>query len=112
MKLITAIIQPNRLEAVKTELAKVDISRLTVADAQGYGRQRGHTEIYRGQEYTVNLLPKVKLELAVDDAQVEPAINAIVTACRTGKVGDGKIFVQTLDDCMRIRTGERGVDAL
>jgi len=112
MKLITAIIQPNRLEAVKTELAKVDISRLTVADAQGYGRQRGHTEIYRGQEYTVNLLPKVKLELAVDDAQVEPAINAIVTACRTGKVGDGKIFVQTLDDCMRIRTGERGTDAL
>jgi nitrogen regulatory protein P-II 1 len=112
MKLITAIIQPNRLEAVKTELAKVDISRLTVADAQGYGRQRGHTEIYRGQEYTVNLLPKVKLELAVDDAQVEPAINAIVTACRTGKVGDGKIFVQTLDDCMRIRTGERGIDAL
>lgn len=115
MKLITAIIQPAKLEAVKEALNGVEVIRLTVSDVQGFGRQKGHTEVYRGHEYTVNLLRKVKLDIAVNDSFVEPTIDAILKAARSGdggKVGDGKIFVTPLDDCIRIRTGERGADAI
>ncbi len=115
MKLIEAIIQPSRLEAVKEALSEVEVVRLTVCDVQGFGRQKGHTEIYRGHEYTVNLLRKVKLEIAVNDDFVEPTIQAIVRAGRSGEegqIGDGKIFVLPLEDCIRIRTGERGPEAI
>lgn len=115
MKLIEAIIQPSKLEAVKEALNEVDVVRLTVSDVQGFGRQKGHTEVYRGHEYTVNLLRKIKLEIAVNDALVEPTVQAIIKAGRTGdegKVGDGKIFILPLEDCIRIRTGERGPEAI
>jgi nitrogen regulatory protein P-II 1 len=115
MKLIEAIIQPSRLEAVKEALNEVEVVRLTVCDVQGFGRQKGHTEIYRGHEYTVNLLRKVKLEIAVNDDFVEPTIQAIIRAGRSGEngqIGDGKIFILPMDDCIRIRTGERGPEAI
>jgi nitrogen regulatory protein P-II 2 len=115
MKLIVAIIQPAKLEAVKATLNEVEVVRLTISDAQGFGRQKGHTEIYRGQEYTVNLLPKVKLEIAVNEDFIEPTITAIIKACRSGeegRVGDGKIFILPLQECVRIRTGERGGEAI
>ena len=115
MKLIVAIIQPTKLEAVKEALSEVEVFRLTVSDVQGFGRQKGHTEIYRGQEYTVNLLRKVKLEIAVNENFVEPTIEAIIKAGRTGeegKIGDGKIFVLPLEDVVRIRTCERGPEAI
>jgi len=115
MKLIIAIIQPNRLEAVKAALADVEVFRLTVMDVQGFGRQKGHTEVYRGHEITVNLLRKVQLQIAVNDEFVEPTINAIIKGGRTGQsgeIGDGKIFVLPMDDCIRIRTGERGGEAI
>ncbi len=114
MKLIEAIIQPSRLEAVKEALNEVEVVRLTVCDVQGFGRQKGHTEIYRGPEYTVNLLAKVKLEIAVNDDFVEPTIQAILRGGRSGdgQIGDGKIFVIPLEDCIRIRTGERGPEAI
>ncbi|HUY35637.1 MAG TPA: P-II family nitrogen regulator [Pirellulales bacterium] len=115
MKLIIAIIQPSRLEAVKDALTEVEVFRLTVMDVQGFGRQKGHTEMYRGHEFTVNLLRKVQLQIAVNDEFVEPTIEAIVKGGRsgaTGEIGDGKIFVIPLDDCIRIRTGERGSEAI
>jgi len=115
MKMIEAIIQPSKLEAVKDALSEVEVVRLTISDVQGFGRQKGHTEIYRGHEYTVNLLRKVKLQIAVNEDFVEPTIEAIVKAGRSGeggKVGDGKIFVLPLEDCVRIRTGERGSEAI
>jgi nitrogen regulatory protein P-II 2 len=115
MKMIEAIIQPSKLEAVKEALNEVEVVRLTISDVQGFGRQKGHTEIYRGHEYTVNLLRKVKLQIAVNDEFVEPTVNAIIKAGRTGaegKVGDGKIFILPLEDCIRIRTGERGSEAI
>lgn len=115
MKMIEAIIQPSKLEAVKEALNEVEVVRLTISDVQGFGRQKGHTEIYRGHEYTVNLLRKVKLQIAVNEDFVEPTIKAIIKAGRTGeegKVGDGKIFVLPLEDCIRIRTGERGPEAI
>lgn len=115
MKLIQAIVQPSRLEAVKEALSEREIYRLTILDVQGYGRQRGHTEVYRGHEYTVNLMRKVMIEVAVNDDFVEPTIEAIIEAGRSGeegRIGDGKIFVIPLDDCIRIRTGERGGDAI
>ena len=115
MKLITAVIQPAKLDAVKEALASVEVARLTISDVQGFGRQRGHTEIYRGHEYTINLLRKVMLEIAVNEEFVQPTITAIMGAARTGtegKVGDGKIFVMPLGDCIRIRTGERGGQAI
>jgi nitrogen regulatory protein P-II 1 len=115
MKLIIAIIQPTRLEAVKTALTEVEVFRLTVMDVQGFGRQKGHTEVYRGHEITVNLLRKVQLQIAVNDEFVEPTINAIIKGGRTGtsgEIGDGKIFVLPMDDCIRIRTGERGGEAI
>ncbi len=115
MKLIIAIIQPNRLEAVKAALAEVEVFRLTVMDVQGFGRQRGHTEVYRGHEYSVNLLRKVQLMIGVNDEFLQPTIDAIITGAKTGasgEVGDGKIFVLPLEDCIRIRTGERGGEAI
>jgi nitrogen regulatory protein P-II 1 len=115
MKLIVAIVQPNRLEAVKAALAKAEIFRVTVMDVQGYGRQRGKTEVYRGHEFMVNLLRKVQLMIAVNDDVVQSAIETIVGAGRTGEtgeIGDGKVFVLPLEDCVRIRTGERGGEAI
>ena len=115
MKMIEAIIQPAKLEAVKEALSEVEVVRLTISDVQGFGRQKGHTEVYRGHEYTVNLLRKVKLQIPVNDEFVEATVDAIVKAGRSGdegKVGDGKIFILPLEDCVRIRTGERGPDAV
>ena len=115
MKLILAIIQPSKLEAVKEALNKVEVFRLTIVDVQGFGRQKGHTEVYRGHEIAVNLLRKVQLQIAVNEEFVEPTIAAIIKGGRTGKsgeIGDGKIFVLPLDDCIRIRTGERGPEAI
>ncbi len=115
MKLIIAIIQPNRLEAVKTALADVEVFRLTVMDVQGFGRQRGQTEVYRGHEVAVNLVRKVQLMIAVNDDFLELTIFAIMKGARigpTGEIGDGKIFVLPLEDCIRIRTGERGGEAI
>ena len=115
MKLIIAIIQPNRLEAVKEALSEVEVVRLTVMDCQGFGRQKGQTEVYRGRELTVNLLRKVQLQIAVNEEFVEPTINAILKGGltgETGEIGDGKIFVLPLEDCIRIRTGERGSEAI
>jgi len=115
MKLIIAIIQPSKLEAVKEALTEVEVVRLTVMDCQGFGRQKGQTEVYRGRELTVNLLRKVQLQIAVNEEFIEPTVNAIIKAGRTGEkgeVGDGKIFVLPLEDCIRIRTGEHGPDAI
>jgi nitrogen regulatory protein P-II 1 len=115
MKLIIAIIQPSKLEAVKEALTQVEVVRLTVMDVQGFGRQKGQTEVFRGHEFTVNLLRKVQLQIAVNDEFVEPTISAIIKGGRsgpTGQVGDGKIFVLPLEDCIRIRTGERGREAI
>ncbi|HTN75824.1 MAG TPA: P-II family nitrogen regulator [Pirellulaceae bacterium] len=115
MKLIIAIIQPNKLEAVKAALTEVEVFRLTVMDCQGFGRQKGHTETYRGHEFSVNLLRKVQLMIAVNEDFVEPTIDAIIRGGRTGdkgEIGDGKIFVVPMEDCVRIRTGERGPEAI
>ncbi len=115
MKLIIAIIQPNRLEAVKAALGEAEIFRLTVMDVQGFGRQRGQTEVYRGHEFTVNLLRKVQLMIAVNDEFLEPTIEAVINAGRSGEkgeIGDGKLFVLPMEDCIRIRTGERGSEAI
>ena len=115
MKLIIAVIQPSRLEAVKQALADVEVFRLTVMDVQGFGRQKGHSELYRGHEVTVNLVRKVQLMIAVNDNFLQPTIDAIIKGGRTGptgEVGDGKIFVLPLEDCIRIRTGERGGEAI
>ena len=115
MKLIIAIIQPARLEAVKAALTEVEVFRLTVMDVQGFGRQKGHTEVYRGHEFTVNLLRKVQLQIAVNEEFVEPTVNAIIKGGRSGEkgeIGDGKIFILPLEDCVRIRTGERGSGAI
>jgi len=108
MKLIIAIIKPYKLEDVKIALTAIGVAGLTVTDVKGFGRQKGHTEVYRGSEYTVDFLPKVKLEVAVPDDMVGRAINAITQGAKTGKIGDGKIFVLPLDEVVRIRTDERG----
>jgi nitrogen regulatory protein P-II 1 len=112
MQKIEAIIQPSRLDAVKEALIEIGVEGMTVLEARGHGRQKGHTEFYRGREYTVDLLPKVKLELVVHDEVVEKVINAIVTTARTGHIGDGKIFVSRIDEAIRIRNDERGETAL
>ena len=112
MKLIIAIIKPFKLEEVKTALAEVGVEGMTVTEVKGFGRQKGHTEIYRGSEYTVDFLPKVKLELAVADAVAAKAVAAITAAAKTGKIGDGKIFVMPLEEVIRIRTDERGETAI
>jgi nitrogen regulatory protein P-II 2 len=112
MKIVIAIIQPHRLEQVKEELYKAEINLITVSEVLGHGRQMGITEVYRGNKETGNLLRKIRLEIAVNDNFVEPAINAIAHGAKTGKVGDGKIWVYKLDECVRIRTGERGSEAI
>ena len=115
LKLIIAVSQPSKLEDVKAALSEVEVVRLTIMDVQGFGRQKGQTEMYRGREITLNLLRKVQLQIAVNEAFVEPTINAIIKGGRTGEqgqIGDGKIFVLPLDDCIRIRTGERGPEAI
>ena len=112
MKLIMAIIKPHRLEAIRDALTRIGVQGLTVTEAKGYGRQRGHTEIYRGAEYTVNFVPKVRIEVAVSSDQVDKVTEAIVGAAKTGEIGDGKVFVFGLDQAIRIRTGEVGENAL
>ncbi len=112
MKKIEAIIKPFKLEEVKEALAEVGVQGMTVTEVKGFGRQKGHTEIYRGSEYTVDFLPKVKIEIVVDDAQAEAVAQAIVKSANTGKIGDGKVFISTIEEAIRIRTGETGTSAV
>ncbi|MFH9423466.1 P-II family nitrogen regulator [Streptomyces sp. NPDC017529] len=112
MKLITAVIKPYRLDEVKEALQSFGVHGLTVTEASGYGRQRGHTEVYRGAEYTVDLVPKVRIEVLVDDADAAELIDIVVKAARTGKIGDGKVWSIPVEEAVRVRTGERGPDAL
>ncbi|WP_043266305.1 P-II family nitrogen regulator [Streptomyces sp. CT34] len=112
MKLITAVIKPHRLDEVKDALQAFGVHGLTVTEASGYGRQRGHTEVYRGAEYTVDLVPKIRIEVLVEDADAEELVAVVVKAARTGKIGDGKVWSVPVDDAVRVRTGERGPDAL
>ena len=112
MKLVTAIIKPFKLDDVRDALSNVGVQGITVTEVKGFGRQKGHTELYRGAEYVVDFLPKVKIEAAIEAAMLEPVIDAIVNAARTDKIGDGKIFVASLEEVVRIRTGEKGKDAL
>ncbi|MDR9468083.1 P-II family nitrogen regulator [Marinospirillum sp.] len=112
MKLVTAIIKPFKLDDVREALSEIGIQGITVTEVKGFGRQKGHTELYRGAEYVVDFLPKVKIEVAIDDERVESVVEAIIGAANTGKIGDGKIFVSPVDEAIRIRTGERGNDAV
>ncbi|MDD3608565.1 MAG: P-II family nitrogen regulator [Halothiobacillaceae bacterium] len=112
MKMVTAIIKPFKMDDVREALAEVGITGLTLSEVKGFGRQRGHTELYRGAEYTVDFLPKIRLDIAIDDAQVDTVLDAIMKAAQTGKIGDGKIFIQPIEQVIRIRTGESGSDAL
>ena len=112
MKKIEAIVKPFKLDEVKEALQEVGLQGITVTEAKGFGRQKGHTELYRGAEYVVDFLPKVKIEVVCEDNVVERAVEAIVTAARTGRIGDGKIFVSSIEEVIRIRTGERGEDAI
>lgn len=112
MKLVTAIIKPHQLDEVKEALEAYGISGMTVSEASGYGRQRGHSEVYRGAEYTVDFVPKVRVEVLVDDADVEDVIEVVVKSAQTGRIGDGKVWSVPVDTVVRVRTGDRGVDAL
>ena len=112
MKKVEAIIKPFKLDEVKEALHDIGVSGITVTEVKGFGRQKGHTELYRGAEYVVDFLPKVRLEVVVDDGQVDRVVEAIATAARTGRIGDGKIFVSTIDRAIRIRTGETDLDAI
>jgi len=112
MKKIEAIIKPFKLEEVKDALGEIGVEGMTVSEVKGFGRQKGHTEIYRGSEYTVDFLPKIKVEVVLDDHQLEPAVNAIVKAAKTGKIGDGKVFVSNIEEAIRIRTDEKGKAAI
>jgi nitrogen regulatory protein P-II 2 len=112
MKFVTAIIKPFKLDDVRESLSEIGVQGLTVTEVKGFGRQKGHTELYRGAEYVVDFLPKIRLEVAVSDDQVEPVIEAITNSAKTGKIGDGKIFVTDIEQVIRIRTGETGADAL
>ena len=112
MKLITAVVKPFKLDDVRTALSELGVQGMTVTEVKGFGRQKGHTELYRGAEYVVDFLPKVKLELAVDDSMVDSAVEAITKAAQTGKIGDGKIFITALEEVIRIRTGETGSEAV
>ena len=112
MKKIEAIIKPFKLEDVKEALNKVGVQGLTVTEAKGYGRQKGHTELYRGAEYVVDFLPKVKVEVVIEDSLLDSAVDAIQHAAHSGKIGDGKIFISTVEEVIRIRTGEKGADAI
>ncbi|MFW2422499.1 MAG: P-II family nitrogen regulator [Porticoccaceae bacterium] len=112
MKLITAVIKPFKLDEVREALSEMGVTGVTVSEVKGFGRQKGHTELYRGAEYVVDFLPKVKLEIALDDGMVDQAVEAISEAARTGKIGDGKIFISSLEEVVRIRTGETGAEAV
>jgi nitrogen regulatory protein P-II 1 len=112
MKLITAVIKPHKLDEVKAALEAFGVQGMTVSEASGYGRQRGHTEVYRGAEYTVDLVPKVRLEVLVDDTDVLEVVDVIVKSAATGRIGDGKVWTTPIDDVVRVRTGEHGADAL
>jgi nitrogen regulatory protein P-II 1 len=112
MKLVTAVIKPYQLDAVKAALQTLGVAGMTVSEVQGYGRQKGHTEVYRGAEYTVEFLPKIRIEVLTDELDVEKVVDNIVTAARTGKIGDGKVWVTEVSEVIRVRTGERGLDAL
>ena len=112
MKKVEAIVKPFKLEDIKEALSEIGIQRMTVKEVKGFGRQKGHTEIYRGSEYTVDFLPKVKLEIVVDDEQVDDVIDKIVSTANTSKIGDGKVFVSPIEEAVRIRTGEKGPDAV
>ena len=112
MKLVTAIIKPFKLDDVKAALETLGVLGLTVSEVRGYGRQKGHTEVYRGAEYTVDLVPKVRIEVLVDDLEVDKVVDTVLESARTGKIGDGKVWVSPVDSVVRVRTGERGADAL
>ncbi|MDD5052483.1 MAG: P-II family nitrogen regulator [Sulfuricurvum sp.] len=112
MKKIEAVIKPFKLEEVKDALAEIGITGMTVSEVKGYGRQKGHSELYRGAEYVVDFLPKIKLEMVVDESMVDQVVNAVVEAARTGKIGDGKIFISDINQIIRIRTGETGSEAI
>jgi len=112
MQKIEAVIQPSKLDAVKDALVEIGVDGMTILEARGHGRQKGHTEVYRGREYSVDLLPKVKVEIVVTDEMVDDAVNAIISAARTGTIGDGKIFISKIDEAIRIRNDERGESAL
>jgi nitrogen regulatory protein P-II 1 len=112
MKLVTAIVKPFTLEDVKSALERIGVLGMTVSEVQGFGRQKGHTEIYRGAEYSVDFVPKIRVEVVVDEVQVDKTIDALVDAARTGKIGDGKVWVTPVETVVRVRTGERGLDAL
>ncbi len=112
MKLVTAIVKPFTLEDVKGDLEQIGVLGMTVSEVQGYGRQKGHTEVYRGAEYSVDFVPKIRVEVVVDDMQVDKTLDVLVEAARTGKIGDGKVWVTPVETVIRVRTGERGVDAL
>ncbi|HEY1441331.1 MAG TPA: nitrogen regulatory protein P-II [Mycobacterium sp.] len=112
MKLVTAIVKPFTLDDVKTSLEEAGILGMTVSEIQGYGRQKGHTEVYRGAEYSVDFVPKVRIEVVVDDSIVDKVVDSIVRSARTGKIGDGKVWVSPVETIVRVRTGERGTDAL
>src|SRR3981189_3897726 len=112
MKLITAIVKPFILDDIRTALEQLGVSGMTVSEVQGYGRQKGHTEVYRGAEYTVEFLPKIRVDVLIDEIDVEKVVDAVVAASRTGKIGDGKVWVTSVEEVIRVRTGERGLDAL
>ena len=112
MKMVSAIIKPFKLDDVREALSEVGVAGITVTEVKGFGRQKGHTELYRGAEYVVDFLPKIKVEIAIDDDVVDQVVEAITGAAKTGKIGDGKIFVSTVEDVVRIRTGETGAEAL
>lgn len=112
MKLIVAVVKPFKLDEVKEALKTLGVHGMTLTEAQGFGRQRGHTEVYRGAEYEVEFVPKIRLEVVVDDAQVDEVTNAVVDSAGTGKIGDGKVWILPVEEVIRVRTGERGVDAL
>jgi len=112
MKLVTAIIKPHMLDEVKAALEAFGIEGMTVSEASGFGRQRGHTEVYRGAEYTVDLVPKIRLEILVDDADATDITDVLIKSARTGRIGDGKVWISNVEDIVRVRTGERGLDAI
>ena len=112
MRLVTAIVKPFKLDDVKAALETLGVLGLTVSEVRGYGRQKGHTEVYRGAEYTVDLVPKVRIEVLVDDLDADKVVETVVEAARTGKIGDGKVWVSAVEEVVRVRTGERGIEAL
>ena len=112
MKLVTAIIKPFKLDDVRESLSEIGVQGITVTEVKGFGRQKGHTELYRGAEYVVDFLPKVKIEVVIEDSLLERVVDAIQNAAQTGRIGDGKIFISTIDEAIRIRTGERGAEAV